>query len=57
MRGVAAPRGSHTITMRYRPVSVYLGAALTLLGILGALAWAALPELGRSFRKHAQEKR
>ena len=30
MRGVAVPRGTHTITMRYRPVSVYLGAALTL---------------------------
>ena len=41
MRGVAVPRGTHTITMRYRPVSVYLGAALTLLGILGALGWAA----------------
>jgi hypothetical protein len=27
--------------MRYRPVSVYLGAALSLLGILGALVWAA----------------
>ena len=40
MRGVAVPRGSHTVTMRYRPVSVYLGAALTLLGILGALALA-----------------
>ena len=40
MRGVAVPRGSHTVTMRYRPVSVYLGAALTLFGILGALALA-----------------
>ena len=39
MRGVAVPRGRHTVTMRYRPVSVYLGAALTLLGILGALGW------------------
>ena len=39
MRGVAVPRGTHTVTMRYRPVSVYLGAALTLLGILGALGW------------------
>jgi len=38
MRGVAVPRGTHTITMRYRPVSVYLGAGMTLLGILGALA-------------------
>jgi hypothetical protein len=39
LRGVAVPRGTHTVTMRYRPVSVYLGAALTLLGILGALGW------------------
>ncbi|MGD0777143.1 MAG: YfhO family protein [Candidatus Solibacter sp.] len=43
MRGVAVPRGTHTVTMRYRPLSVYLGAALTLLGILGALGLAALP--------------
>src|SRR5207244_1591723 len=32
MRGVVAPGGTHTVTMRYRPVSVYLGAALTLAG-------------------------
>jgi Bacterial membrane protein YfhO len=38
MRGVIVPQGSHTITMRYRPMTVYLGAALSLLGILGALA-------------------
>jgi hypothetical protein len=41
MRGVKVPRGTHTVTMRYRPISVYLGAALSLLGILGALGWAA----------------
>jgi hypothetical protein len=41
MRGVAVPRGGHVVTMRYRPVSVYLGAALSLLGILGALVWGA----------------
>ena len=40
MRGVAVARGVHTVTMRYRPVSVYLGAGLTLLGVLGALALA-----------------
>jgi len=33
-------RGTHTVTMRYRPVSVYLGAGLTLLGVLGALGLA-----------------
>jgi hypothetical protein len=43
MRGVAVPRGTHTVTMRYRPVSVYLGAAFTLLGILGALGLFFLP--------------
>ncbi len=40
MRGVAVPRGAHTLTMRYRPVSVYLGAALTLAAILGAILLA-----------------
>ena len=33
MRGVVVPRGEHTVTMRYRPVSVYLGALFTLIGI------------------------
>ena len=37
MRGIVVPKGSHVITMRYRPVSVYLGAALTLLGVVLAL--------------------
>ena len=41
MRGVVTPAGVHTITMRYRPVSVYMGAALTVAGVLmaTALAW------------------
>lgn len=38
MRGVAVPKGIHTVTMRYRPKSVILGAALSLLGIVAALA-------------------
>jgi uncharacterized membrane protein YfhO len=38
MRGVLVPRGSHTVTMRYRPLSAYIGAALTLLGVLLAMA-------------------
>jgi hypothetical protein len=37
MRGVWTPRGAHVVTMRYRPASVYAGAAMTLLGIAGAL--------------------
>jgi hypothetical protein len=41
MRGVVVPAGTHTVTMRYRPVSVYLGAAMTLAGILGSLGMAA----------------
>jgi uncharacterized membrane protein YfhO len=35
MRGIIAPAGVHSVTMRYRPISVYVGAALTFLGILG----------------------
>jgi hypothetical protein len=40
MRGVLVPKGLHTVTMRYRPFTVYLGAALSLLGVLGAVAVA-----------------
>lgn len=36
LRGVYVPQGSHRITMRYRPASVYLGALLSFLGIAGA---------------------
>jgi len=53
MRGVAVPRGRHTVIMRYRPVSVYLGAALSLLGILGALVWAAFALRPRERRQSA----
>jgi hypothetical protein len=35
MRGILAPAGVHSVTMRYRPMRVYEGAALTFLGILG----------------------
>ncbi len=37
MRGVEVPAGRHVVTMRYRPRSVYVGAALTLCGVLGAI--------------------
>ena len=37
MRGIVVPQGSHQIVMKYRPMSVYLGAFLTLVGWLGAL--------------------
>jgi hypothetical protein len=38
LRGVVVESGSHRIEMRYRPKSVYWGAALTVLGLLGAFA-------------------
>jgi uncharacterized membrane protein YfhO len=33
LRGVTVEAGAHTIEMRYRPLSVYLGAALSLLAV------------------------
>ncbi len=41
MRAVAVPSGEHRVEMRYAPRSVYLGAALTALGLIAAagLAW------------------
>jgi uncharacterized membrane protein YfhO len=41
MRGVMVPAGLHSVTMRYRPASVIVGGALTLVGILGALGLVA----------------
>ncbi len=40
-RGVEVPKGAHVIRFRYRPRSVYWGAALTFTGLLGAvlLTW------------------
>ena len=40
MRGVLVPAGVHSLTMRYRPPIVYEGAALSLLGIIGAIVLA-----------------
>lgn len=36
MRGVVVPPGRHRIEMDYRPLSVYLGAAFTALGLIAA---------------------
>ena len=37
LRGVVVEAGTHRIEMRYRPKSVYWGAALTALGLAGAV--------------------
>jgi hypothetical protein len=37
LRGVVAEKGAHVIQYRYRPISVQLGAGLTLLGFAGAI--------------------
>jgi hypothetical protein len=42
MRAVDVPQGTHVITMRYRPWSVILGAAATLLGAILTFVFAAL---------------
>jgi uncharacterized membrane protein YfhO len=38
IRGVVVEAGKHTVMMRYRPLSVYFGFALTLLGLAAAVA-------------------
>jgi hypothetical protein len=38
LRGIVVEPGGHRIEMRYRPPSVLWGAALTVLGLLGAVA-------------------
>jgi uncharacterized membrane protein YfhO len=38
LRAVALPAGSHRVVFRYRPVSFYAGAALSLLALGTLLA-------------------
>jgi uncharacterized membrane protein YfhO len=40
LRGVAVPAGTHAVVWRYRVPGLALGAALSALGLLSALAWA-----------------
>ena len=37
LRGVVVEAGSHRIEMRYRPKSVYWGAALSAIGLMGTI--------------------
>jgi hypothetical protein len=37
IRGVVVPAGTHTVTMNYRPFSVYFGFLCTLAGLAGAI--------------------
>ena len=50
LRGVLVPQGTHQIAFHYRPKSVYLGAALTLLGLIGT---AVLAVTARRFRRRS----
>ncbi|HEY3108918.1 MAG TPA: YfhO family protein, partial [Chloroflexota bacterium] len=46
-RGVAIPAGQHVVTMRYRPGSLYLGAAITAASLAIGLALLLWPRPGR----------
>ncbi|MCL4854025.1 MAG: YfhO family protein, partial [Bryobacteraceae bacterium] len=37
IRAVAVPEGTHTVTFRYRPASVFVGAAMSASGLLAAM--------------------
>jgi membrane protein YfhO len=47
IRAVVVDAGRHTIEMKYRPRSVYLGALMTLAGFLGASVLWFGPRIGR----------
>jgi len=44
IRGVLVPAGRHTMTMKYRPFSVYFGFLCTLVGLAGAIVLQKRPE-------------
>jgi hypothetical protein len=43
IRGVVVPAGKHRIEMRYRPISVYAGAVLSVLSLVAVCALALRP--------------
>ena len=45
IRGVIVPVGTHTVTMNYRPFSVYFGFLCTLAGLAGAVVLQRRREL------------
>ncbi len=46
LRGVVVPAGDHVVTFRYRPLSFWAGAGVSLLTLLGLLATAAIKRGG-----------
>jgi hypothetical protein len=42
LRGVVVPQGTHTITMRFRPITFFVGVFASLLTCLAWLVWAGL---------------
>jgi hypothetical protein len=42
LRGVVVPSGTHTITLRFRPVTLFVGVSLSLLTCLGLIVWLGL---------------
>jgi uncharacterized membrane protein YfhO len=48
LMGVVAPAGSHELTVRYRPPRFAIGAGISVIAWIGALAW-----LWRGWRKLA----
>jgi hypothetical protein len=51
LRGVVVPPGVHTVTMYFRPVTLFIGVGLSLLTCVGLLVWLGLSlATGRSPR-------
>jgi hypothetical protein len=42
LRGMVVEPGTHTIIMRFRPITLFVGAAVSLLTLLSVLIWSGL---------------
>jgi hypothetical protein len=56
LRGVVVPAGSHTIAWRYHVPGLRLGAALSVIGLLGIAAWGGLLVTRRRRKRRARER-
>jgi len=52
-QAIAVPAGRSTVDLRFRPRSLYIGAALSVLGLLVIAACIGLPGLVRRWRRRS----
>jgi hypothetical protein len=54
LRGVVVPSGTHTVILRFRPSTLFIGVSITLLTCFGLLTWLVLSVVVRKGKPAGQ---